>query len=66
MQVLPKNMIPSVSYRIKTTKNILGTYHSNSGTHLRFIIHNQLHEFPVTSTIYSISKTRKKRKSRRI
>jgi len=64
MSVLPKNMIPGVSYRIQPT--IVGTYHSNSGKQVRFIINNDLHEFPITSTFYSVSKTRtKKRKSRR-
>jgi hypothetical protein len=61
MKVLPKNMIPGISYRIQP--NTIGTYHSNSGTQVRFIVHNKLQQFPVTSTFYSISNTRKKRKS---
>ena len=56
MEVSWKKLIPSVSYRIQ---NKIGTYHSNSGTHVRFIMNNKLTEFPITSTIYSISKTRK-------
>ena len=48
-------LIPGVQYRIKSK---IGTYHSNSGTHVRFIINRKLEEFPKTT----LSKTRKNRK----
>jgi hypothetical protein len=58
MEISWKKLIPSVSYQIHSL-NKIGTYHSNSGTHLRFIINRTLVEIPNTSTIYSVSKTRK-------
>ena len=51
-------LIPGVQYRIKSK---IGKYHSNSGTHVRFIINRKLKEFPKTT----LSKTRKNRKSKK-
>jgi hypothetical protein len=59
MEVSWKNLIPSVSYRIHSL-NKIGRYHSNSGKLVRFIINRTLVEVPITSTFYSISKTRKR------
>jgi hypothetical protein len=65
MEVSWKNLIPSISYQIHSL-NKIGTYHSNSGTYLRFIINRTLVEVPITSTISSISKTRKNKYFRKI
>ncbi len=59
MEISWKKLIPSVSYQIHSL-NKIGTYHSNSGTYLRFIINRTLVEVPITSTFSSISKTRKR------
>jgi hypothetical protein len=64
MEVSSKNLIPGVQYRIHNL-NKVGTYHSNSGTYVRFIMNRTLLEVPITCTIYSILKTRKN-KSRKI